>query len=441
VKADICFIGGGLNYAGAVIASKASLKTVLIEKDMNMLGGTCLHKGCIPSKTFLHFASVLRESGREVFSKSAVLDMKKLLDKKNLIVEKALKAITAQCKGVNLIEAEGKVVYRNRVVAGDMEIEAKYVIIGTGSAPFVPEGIEYDGEHIITSDEVLNMESLPEEIFIYGNGAIGLEMASFFSSVGVKTTLVYRREKLFSKAHPLINASLEEMMKNSGVILKPSSSVKRAKFEKEKGKVFVEFEEGGVMTQKLLVATGRRAVTSAVSTEEIKLGAKGIEVDEIFETSLKNHFAIGDCNGKLQLAHAARAEVLNVVNRILGKNPSVLDLSKTVKFVHTLPMSYATVGFTKAELERTGSEYKESVVPLKSFTYPAIHESEEGFVILYADREGFVLGGEILSKDAEELIGIVSMALAGEMDAKLARKTILAHPTFSESVEKGFYRL
>ncbi len=438
--ADICFIGGGLNYAGAVIAAKAGLDTVLVEKDMGMLGGTCLHKGCIPSKMFLHFANVLRESRNEVFSKEAFLDMKRLLKKKNDVINNAHKAIMRQCKDVTLIEAEGKVTAPYKVLAGGREIEAKYIVIGTGSSPFIPDGIKYDGENIITSDEVLEMDSLPKEIAIYGNGAIGLEMASFFSCAGVKTTLIYRHENVFSRAHPLINASLGEMIKDLGVDLKPSSSIKKAEFKE--GKVFIKFEDGrDIESEKLLVATGRRAVTSVVDTEEIELYKKGIAVDEIFETSLKNHFAIGDCNGKLQLAHAARAQVLNVINRILGKNPPVLDLSKTVKFIHTLPMSYATVGLNRAELDKEEIKYKESVVPLKAFTYPVIHNSQGGFVIIYSDEDGFILGGEILAKDAEELIGIVSMALAGEMDAKTARRTILAHPTFSESVEKGFFRL
>ena len=439
MKADICFIGGGLNYAGAVVAAKAGLDVVLIEKDLNMLGGTCLNKGCIPSKMFLHFANVVRESEKDVFSKRAVLDMKKLLEKKNFVIKNARDAIFRQCKNVKLIEGRGEIIEKNRVRVKDEEIEAKYIVIGTGSYPFIPENIEYDGKNIVTSDEILQMQSFPKEIAIYGNGAIGLEMASFFASVGVKTYLIYRHERIFSKAHPYIDETLKSQMLSLGVKLMPQSPIKRAKFEN--GKVVIEFENSSLETEKLLVATGRKADVSAVgNSKDIELYNKGILTDDFFETTLKNHFAVGDCNGKLQLAHAARAEVLNVVGTILGKKPKTLNLFNVVKFIHTLPMSYASVGLTKTELEKRGEFYKESIVPLKAFTYPLIQDSKDGAVIIYSDKEGFILGGEILSKDAEELIGIISMAIAGEMDAKTARRTILAHPTLSESVEKGFYR-
>ena len=177
-----------------------------------------------------------------------------------------------------------------------------------------------------------------------------------------------------------------------------------------------------------------------IQTNAVQVG-KGIETDERFETTLPNHYAVGDCNGKLQLAHAARAEALYVTQKILGNHPARIDLDHVVRFIHTLPMSYATVGQNRAMLEQKEIDFKESVVPLNHFTASVFHEASEGMMIVCADSEGFILGAEILAPDAEELIAPVAMALAGEMDKTLARRTMMAHPTFSEALERAYFRL
>ncbi|BBG65882.1 dihydrolipoamide dehydrogenase of branched-chain alpha-keto acid dehydrogenase [Hydrogenimonas sp.] len=431
---DICFIGGGLNYAGAVVAAKAGLKTVLIEKEMVHLGGTCLHNGCIPSKLFLHAADTVLQSRRPLFKSASVLDMKALLSEKETIVTKATEAIRKQCGGVDLVEGEAKLVEPNRVEVGGDTLSAKSVVIGTGSRPFIPEGIVYDGKSVVTSDEILNLETLPKKIAVYGDGAIGLEMASFMAAAGVETELIWRHDRLLRKAHPVIGEALKAQMEDIGVKLMPNRSIEKASVTSRRG-VHITFEDGSEhYAPLLLVATGRRAVTDVVATPEIEIGKRGIETDRYFETTLPGHYAIGDCNGKLQLAHAARAEVLNVTGKLLGKGVDALDLGRVVKFIHTLPMSYASVG-------SYGEGDSSSVMPMRGWPYAEICSADRGVVILYKDSDDFVTGGEILAPQAQELIAIVSMALAGEMDAKLCRETILAHPTFSEIVERAFYRL
>ncbi len=431
---DICFIGGGLNYAGAVVAAKAGLKTALIERDLSHLGGTCLHNGCIPSKLFLHAAAATLQSRKPLYDGIAALDMKRLLEEKERVVGEAVEAIRRQCSRVDLLEGEAKVTEPHRVELGGRSIAADSIVIGTGSRPFIPEGIEYDGKSVVTSDEILNLSELPKKAAIYGDGAIGLEMASFMAAAGVETELMWRHDTLLRRAHPSIGKAMAAQLESIGVKLLPNSSIKRAAATQKRG-VHITFEDGSErFVPLLLVATGRRAVTDAVGLEAIKIGKKGIETDPFFETTLPSHYAIGDCNGKLQLAHAARAQVLNVVATITGKSPSPLDLGRVVKFIHTLPMSYATVG-------SFGAEDNAVAMPMRGWPYAQILDADEGVVILYEDSEGFVTGAEILAPGAEELIATVSMALAGEMDAKLCRETILAHPTLSEILERAFYRL
>jgi len=437
---DILFLGGGLNYAGAVVASKAGLKCALVEKNPEHLGGTCLHNGCIPSKMYLAAADTVRAAKKEHFEGSLSLKMATLDEEKEALLERATQAISRQCRDVEIIRGEGALVAPHTVEIDGKKVTGRYVVIGTGSTPFIPEGIAYDGTSVITSDDVLNLREMPQKISVYGDGAIGLEMAGFFAAAGVETELIWRHDALLRKAHPMIGENLKKQLQTLGVTLSPDRSIQSAKTTKRG--VHIVYDDGGEhYTPTLLVATGRRPNTAPVRTEAVAVERRGIVTDAHFETTCPGHYAIGDCNGKLQLAHAARAEVLYVVKRILGKDPEPIDLDRVVKFIHTLPCSYAVVGQGKAALETSGTQYRESVVPLAGLPFPHTHDGDLGMMILYSDAEGFVIGGELFCPGSEELIAAVSMALAGELDAATASRTILAHPTFSESLERAFSKL
>jgi len=436
---DIIYIGGGLNYAGAVVAAKHGLKVALVETSLDQLGGACLHKGCIPSKMFLHHANTVRQSKESVFTGDLVLDMKVLTAKKNRLIRSATKAVTAQCAQVELIEGKGHLIAPHKVEVEGKIYESGHVVIGTGSSPFIPDGIGYDGKAIITSNEVLELQKLPKEIAIYGDGAIGLEMACFFASNGVNVTLIYRDERPLERSHPLIQSAMIKEIERLGVTHLANHTVTKAK-KTEQG-VHITFEDGTSGNyEQMLVATGREPNTDVIVTKEI-IVSRGIQTDDLFETSLAKHYAVGDCNGKIKLAHAARAQVLNVTMQILGKTPEKLNLDHVVKFIHTLPMSYATVGDNRDSLEKNNRVFKESVVKLNHFTGSAFHHSGNGSMIVYADEKGLLLGAEILAPEAEELIAPVAMALAGEMTVDSAQKTIMAHPTFSEALERAYFRL
>ena len=438
---DICYIGGGLNYAGAVVATNSGLKVALIEENMDEIGGVCLHKGCIPSKMFLHYAQTKWESSNKPFKGKISLDMKDLVFRKNKLIKASAESIKKQCSKVDLIEGSAKITkpFAVEIVSNGKRrvLKAKNIVIGTGSKAFIPESIKYDGDAVITSKEALDMQELPKSIAIYGNGAIGLEMASFFASNGCETTLVYRGDKILKNAHPLIASAMEKQLKNIGINLMPKKVIKEAK--KDKKEVSVTFNTGETMRfQKLLVATGRVPRVDSVDCSDIDVTKKGIVTNNEFETTLKNHYAIGDCNGKIKLAHAARAEVLFVTKKILGKNERNIILNNIVKFIHTTPMSYAWVGKTKSSL---GDGCKEGKGLLNSYPHSVVFDAQDGAMIVYADDNDFIVGGEILSPYAEELIAVVSMAIAGEMDIKLAKRTILAHPTFSETLERAFHKI
>ncbi|GAB6034303.1 dihydrolipoyl dehydrogenase family protein [Galenea microaerophila] len=429
---DIIFIGGGLNYAGAVKAARKGKKVALIEKDLAHLGGVCLHNGCIPSKMYLAYAETVLASRASVLDGEVQLSLQKLLDEKKALIDRATQGVRHQCAQVDLIEGEAKLTAPHQVAVNGQVYEGEAIVMGTGASHEIPSGIDYNARDIITSDEVLTMETLPESIAIYGVGEIGLEMASFFAALQTDVTLINPGDKVLESAHPKIQKAIRSQLAQLGIELLENQRIQSAKSTK-KG-VHITFEDkSSLYTPILLVAVGRKANTAFIECPEIQVDEKGIVTDRFFETTLPKHYAIGDCNGKVQWAHAARAEVLNVVARILGEAPPPLDLDQVVKFIHTLPMSYAAIGNTKTEAS--------SWEPLNQYPYSAYHQATAGMMISYADHQGFITGAEIFAPRAEELAAIVGMSLAGEMDANHAKKTIFGHPTFSEALQSSFAKL
>jgi len=426
---DVICIGGGLNYSAAVVLAKSGMKTALIEKDLNHLGGVCLNEGCIPSKNLLHRTKALFETNEEVFEGSKKINLSKLQEKITSSISASRSGVKSQiiASGVELIEGEAFVVDENQVKVNDKILEAKYIIIGTGSHPFIPEGIEYNGKNIITSHEAIKLKKFPKEIAIYGSGAIGLEFASFFAINGVKTTLIFRHENLSRKFPPEIDKKIQNLLTDNGVTLKNNTSITSAKGDK---KVIIETNNGKIETEMLLVATGRRPNTDVIKTDKIKI-SKAIDTNEYFQTSLGNVFAIGDCNGKLQLAHAARAEALNVADFILGKK-EILNLDNIPKFIYTMPLSYANIGIR--------SENK-ATFPIRNLGIrAAVPYAEDGEITLYTDDEGFIIGADIFSPYAEEIVGIVATAIESEIDIKTFEKVTFPHPTFSEAIDRVLRR-
>jgi len=426
---DVIIIGGGLGYAAAIVLGKAGKKVALIEKNINHIGGTCLHNGCIPSKNLLHRGKTLLELSKDVFEGKAKINLSKLQEKIDSHIKKSTKAITAQLKaaGVELIEGEGFVTDEG-VEVNNKTLKSKNIIIATGSRPRKPEGIEFDYKHIITSKEALEFKKAPKEISIYGSGAIGLEMASFFASIGSKVNLIYRHETISKKFPETITQKLENQLKEIGVNLMPNSPISKAYIKNNKAVMEINGKE--ITSEYLLVAAGRVPNTDVVKTDKIKV-SKGIDTDEYFKTSMPGVYAVGDCNGKLMLAHAARAEALNVANQILGKKEK-LNLNNIPKFIYTLPLSYASIGVDSSKT----AEFPISHLGI-SGSYLG---DEEGIVRIYADDEGFITGADIFAPNAEEIIGIISAALAAELDIATLDKAVFPHPTYSEAIDRALRR-
>ncbi len=431
---DIIFIGGGLNYAGAVIAQKAGLKCLLIEKSLDHLGGTCLHEGCIPSKHLLYHGSLLISSSRPVFHNRQIsLDLNLLQKEKEKILKQTTSVILKQLEkaGVHLAQGQGFVTAPNTVECDGKHFTGKNIVLGTGSSPYIPPEIAFDGKRIITSNEALNLRKLPERIAIIGGGPVALEFASFFAACGRAPHIFIRRKQILPKSHPLIRERLAKLLSSIGITLHPS--VKIASASKTEEGVRVQTNKGGFDFDLLLVATGRRPNTDAVVCNDIKAG-KAIDTNEHFETALPCHFAIGDCNGKLKLAHAARAQVLYVVKRILGHRLEALRLENIPRFIESLPVPYAKVGLSRRELEESGVDFRESIFKLSGITISSTYGATDGAIILYADRKGYLLGGELLCPHAPDIIGTIAQCLEAGLKVTALKRVVFPHPTVSEAL-------
>lgn len=426
---DVICIGGGLNYSAAIVLAKAGKKVALIEKNLNHLGGVCLNEGCIPSKNLLHRTKALFETKEECFEGEKKINLNKLQEIIDSSITASRNGVKSQilASKVELIEGEAKVIDQYKVQVNDKIIQAKYIIIGTGSHPRIPKGIEVDHKKIITSHEAIKLKNFPKEITIYGSGAIGVEFASFFAINGVKTNLIFRHQNLSRKFPEDIDKKIQILLKNNGVNLIPNTSINSAKTDK---KVKIETTNGKIETEMLLVATGRIPNTDVVATDKINI-SKGIDTNEYFQTSLSNIFAIGDCNGKLMLAHAARAQALNVSDFILGKE-KILNLDNIPKFIYSIPLSYANIGITSPN---------SATFPIKHLGIrAAIPYAEDGEITLYADDEGFIIGADIFSPYAEEIVGIVATAIESEIDIETFEKVTFPHPTFAEAIDRVLRR-
>lgn len=431
---DIIFIGAGLNYAGAIVAARAGLKCMLIEKDLDHLGGACLHEGCIPSKHLLHYAATLLELRKPAFQFNGLkVDIPAIQQEKNSLIIKTTKVIRNQLDRakVNLMEGTGKITSAHTVEAAGEKLLARHIVMGTGSLPFIPEGIKFDADNIITSNEALNLESLPENIAIMGAGPIALEFASFFIANGVDTSVFVRRNEILPQAHPVIRENLTGKLEDSGVKFHFSTQISSA--EAVNGKVSLQTSAGPYTFDKFMVATGRKPNTECVAWNDIETG-RGIVTDSSFETTAPGHYAIGDCNNRLKLAHAARAQALFVVDQILGRKPAPLDMYNVPRFINTLPLSYARVGMVQTDLEKHHIPFNESVFKLSGITISRTYDATEGVIILYSDKENYLTGAEVLSPQAPDIIGIITTALNTKCNSDTFRKVIFPHPTLSEAV-------
>lgn len=392
-------IGGGpAGYTAGMMLAKQGHSVVLFEKDR--LGGTCLNRGCIPTKSLLHSSEVYRqilnasEYGLEIDVKS--FDFSKIAEKRDKTVEKIRKSLEIAVKnsGVNVVYAEAEVQDENTILAGDTEYKVSKIITATGSKPRELKGLEFDGNFILNSDDVLKLDNLPQSVLIIGSGAIGIEWARIFSNFGVEVSIVELSEHLIPLADIEVSKRIERIFKQ-----------KKIKFYLND---CVEKIENKIVTLKSGVNIEPDFILSAVGRVPVQLDL-GIN--------------IGDSSGEIQLAHYAISQAQKLACGVDYKK----DLIPAV--IYGEP-EIAWVGLREQDCDETCEKL---MLPITALGKSWCDEATDGFIkLIVKDKQ--ILGAHILSKEASALIHEVLIAMQNGITTDKLCEVSFAHPTYSEGI-------
>ena len=418
----------------ALYASRQKIKTCVIEKDS--IGGTCLNRGCIPTKALLHSTSLIskirgaKEFGIEV--DGFKVDFAAIAARKDTIVARLRSGIETLFRGsgVDIIKGAAKFKDADTVTVDGEEIHARHFIIATGSSPSGIPGIKIDEANVCSSDGILQLKAVPGSITIVGGGVIGCEFASLFSALGSKVSIVEMLDRILPTQSKEVSKKMEMILKKRGIAISTSTQ-------------FNLFPSPGLASPglgkvgKVLIAVGRRPNTDGLGLEDIGIGLdKGrVVVDKNLKTAIKNIYAIGDCISGPQLAHKASYDGMLAVDNMLGK-PREADYSNVPNCIWTDP-EVASVGLTEEEAKARHPDAKCAKFPYLASGKAYIMGRPEGFMKIIGDSRGTILGVEIFGEEACDLIGEAVLAREKGITIKELSRVVHAHPTLSEIFQEA----
>ena len=434
-------------------AAQGGLKVCLFEK--RALGGTCLNEGCIPTKTLLNSSKMYRHATESaafgVTATGVTYDHAKVIDRKNKVVKTLVSGVgaTMSANKVTVITADAKITGRNGT---DFAVEANgttYIgtrlAIASGSETVVPpvpglkEGLQ--SGFVVTNREVLDMKELPKDLVVIGGGVIGLEMAYYFASVGVKVTVIEMMPKIAGATDPEICKVLQDGFVKKGMTFKLSSKVLEVKANS------VVYEENGekheITCDKVLLSAGRRPATAGIGLEtlDLQMDRAAIVTDRHLCTTVQNVYAVGDCNGKSMLAHTAYREAEVAVNHMLGKADEMrYDVIPAV--IYTDP-EVASIGHSKEGAEKLGMTVKEIKLPMSyAGRYLAETEGGKGFIKLIVDTDrNRLVGCHMVGSYASEIIMTATMMVDTELTPARLQKMVFPHPTVAEIIREAIFHI
>ncbi|MEK3881531.1 dihydrolipoyl dehydrogenase [Paenibacillus sp. PL2-23] len=459
ITVDVAVLGGGPGgYTAAIRAAQAGKKVAIVE--MDKLGGVCLHKGCIPSKSLLRSAEVYRtllhsaSYGIDVSEGAVSLDFGKVQLRKAATVEQLHRGLQGLMKkhGIEIIRGRGRVIGPSifspksgslavELSDGEMEsVVSTNLIIATGSKPRTLPGLEADGELVLTSDDALRMESLPRSILIVGGGVIGVEWASMLQDFGVEVTLVEAGARLLPGEDTEVSAALTKSLRGRGVRILTSLQLDAPSYTVEQDGVSIKAStadgEVTLSADKLLLSVGRTANIEGIGLEntDIRTTNGFIAANEYGQTTEPHIYAIGDVVGGVQLAHAAAHEGLIAVDHLCGGKPDLLPHVMIPRCIYSSP-EIASFGLTEDGARTKGHEVKIGKIPFQAIGKALVLGEAEGFVKVIADRKtNDILGVHMIGPHATDLISEAS--LAGWLNATPweVGSMVHPHPTLAEAL-------
>jgi len=442
---DLVILGGGSGgYAAALRGAQLGLTVALIESDK--VGGTCLHRGCIPTKALLHSAEIAdgAREGSKFGVKSTLngMDIDGVNAYKDGIISKLYKGLSGLVKsrGIVFVEGHGKLVSKDTVEVAGVKYTGKNIVLATGSYAKTLPGLEIDGEKIITSDHGTKLNYVPKSVIVLGGGVIGSEFASVWKSFGSEVTIVEGLPRLIALEDESSSKQLERAFRKRGINLE--LGVKFASAVKNKKDVTVTLEDGKSLTAELLmVAVGRGPVSDNIGYQEqgITMERGYVLVDDKCRTNIPGIWAVGDLIPTLQLAHVGFAEGILVAEEIAGLNPRPINYDGIPRVTYSDP-EVASVGLTTAEAKNRGHDVVELTYDLAGNGKAQILNTS-GSIKLVAQKDGPVLGIHMVGARVGELLAEAELIYNWEARASDVAPLIHAHPTLSEAMGEAHMAL
>lgn len=452
---DVVIIGSGPGgYVAAIRAGQLGLKTALVEKDKK-LGGTCLHRGCIPTKSLLWtaelFAHIQHAAEFGINVANPIVDWAQAQKHKQKVVDKGAAGIdylmkknkVTVFKGVGSIAGKGKVEVKLNDGGATQVLETKNVVLATGSVVTTLPSIKIDDVRVLSSDSILTLDRVPKSLIVLGAGAVGTEFASIFAHVGSQVTIVEYMPNLLPIEDQDISKELEKIFKRRKIEVMTSTKFEAVETTPTGVKVTVTASDGSKKTleaEYFLSAVGRAPVTKGIGLEKtnIQLMPKGtIQVDAMMRTSEPNVYAIGDITPYPWLAHCASAQGLVAVEHIAGKNPQPVNYDRVPNATYCYP-EVASVGLTEKKAKEKGYDVKVGTFPFSAITKASISDEAIGLVKIVSDKKyDEVLGVHLIGPHATELLAEACVALKLETTTEELAHTMHAHPTLSEIMKEA----
>ena len=444
---DVIVIGSGPGgYAAAIRASQLGLKTAIVEKES--LGGVCLNWGCIPTKALLKSAQVFsyinhaEDYGIKVGAPKA--DFKKVIGRSRATADKMSKGISFLMRKnkIDVIEGYGSLVTASKVAIkttdGLVEHQAKHIIVATGGRSRQLKGLEQDGKKVIGYREAMTLEKMPAKMVVVGAGAIGIEFAYFYSTMGTEVTVVEYADRILPNEDKDVSKELSKIYSRAGINIMTNSAVQNVDTSGRKCKVKVKTADGEETISCDIVLS---AVGVQPNLENIGLEALGIEiekgrikVDEFYKTNVKGVYAIGDVTAGPALAHVATAEAIICTEKIAGHSPEPMDYNNIPGCTYCIP-EIASVGYTEEKAKEAGYELKVGKFPFTASGKASAAGHNEGFVKLIFDAKyGEFLGAHMIGSNVTEMIAEIVVARKLETTGHEIIKAVHPHPTMSEAV-------
>jgi dihydrolipoamide dehydrogenase len=422
-KYDIAVIGGGPGgYVAAIRAAQLGAKVALIEKDK--LGGTCLNRGCIPTKAIIACTNLYEKAlNAEKFGVSTgkvTIDFKKVIERKNEVSQKLTKGVQflLEKNGVEVIYGEGVVKEPHLIKVGSRDVQSQATILATGSSPACLPGISFDKEKFLCSDNLLEYGPIPEKLDIVGGGVIGLHFAQIYSSLGSEITV----HEALPDILPGIDEEVVEMVKRI-LRRKKVTVITNTRFDPAKA------------SGKTLICVGRTPNLAGLEGLNLKMEGRSVWVNEKMETSVPDVYAVGDLSSKKMFAHVAYEQGVIAAENALGGNRTY-SYEFTPYGIYTHP-EIGAVGMTEKEARDKFGNIKVGKFPFAALGIAAAMGEIEGFIKVISREDGTMLGIHILGPEATNLIGSATVAIKNGLKVEQLAETFQAHPTYPEGLQEA----